>query len=223
MCTRSFLWNLLQRVRSFLPVVLFVKSKVHFCSSTWVKALHGKIMGSKRKHNQSSTAGTGQTDVLPSPKKAKVDRAQANSSLHQSPASSKLPATSPDLKRQAIGTTQTSAKPEQDTTSGLSKSARKRLRKRQALRGAKKPLSADKTEQAAKEVDIQRPSKKPSTESTSAKPRPHTPKPAASLQAMTLPKALKLTSPNLVPIDHRPKRVLLLARKARQKPNATTQ
>ena len=128
-------------------------------------------MGSKRKHNQSSTAGTGQTDVLPSPKKAKVDRAQANSSLHQSPASSKLPATSPDLKRQAIGTTQTSAKPEQDTTSGLSKSARKRLRKRQALRGAKKPLSADKTEQAAKEVDIQRPSKKPSTESTSAKPK----------------------------------------------------
>jgi hypothetical protein len=122
-------------------------------------------MGSKRKHNQSSTPATGQADVLPSSKKAKVGREKANAPSHQSPASSKPAVASPDLKRPAPDTTQTSTNPEQDTTSGLSKSALKRHRKRQALREAKKKShSGDKSEQATKEPGDQGLSKKPLTE-----------------------------------------------------------
>jgi len=126
-------------------------------------------MGSKRKHNQSSTAGNGQADVHPSSKKAKVGRDQANASSHQSSLSSKLQVALPDEKRQAPDANQASTNPEQDATSGLSKSARKRLRKRQACREAKKPLSADKSEQATADVDVQRPSERPLTKPVSGK------------------------------------------------------
>ena len=115
-------------------------------------------MGSKRKHNQSSTAGTGRPDVQPSTKKAKVDREQSVVLSRQTATSSITPVASPYSKRQAPKTTQ----PEQDATSGLSKSARKRLRKRVALREAKKnSLSSNKFGQATKESDGQRPAQKP--------------------------------------------------------------
>jgi hypothetical protein len=132
-------------------------------------------MGSKRKHNQSSAAGTGQADVPPSSKKAKVDCEQANALPHQSPASSKLNAASPDSKRQATDVTLSSTTPHQGEALGLSKSALKRKRQAQRLREAKKkPTPGEKSEQATKKIDVQHPTKKPLTKTISGKPKaPH--------------------------------------------------
>ena len=123
-------------------------------------------MGSKRKHNQSSTAGPGRSDAQPS-KKAKVNCEQSNALSNPSSKSSIFPAASPDPNGQAHETKQ----PEQDAATGISKSARKRLRKRIALREAKKhSLAGNKSEQATKASDGQHHSQKPLTKAVSGKP-----------------------------------------------------
>jgi methyl-CpG-binding domain protein 4 len=152
----------------------------HFRTTVSAQALGSRHPESKtmakRKHNQSSAVGPGQTDVQSPSKKAKLDREQANAPSHQPPANSKSSATMPESKRQAPDATLPSPASHEGATPGLSKSALKRHRKTQRLREAKKKShSGDKVDLSTKEAGNSSPSQKPLTDPVSVKSKPSHP------------------------------------------------